>query len=470
MSEPRSNLYPLPAENLFCVPPGACTDIDILFIGSGIALGSLPYLYRQAAAAGLRLNVVVLDAGPLDLQTHLAHTGWPRQPFLHRASMERVGGKLSLWGMSTPRPPLDYLLRWPYPSAELQRHFAEVEADLGVPEPIPAAGRSLETTLLAELRARFPDRTIGVAPLAIDGTGKRWNALTDLPRLTREDGLKLVARFRVTELVREGEQIAVRGRWLDGRTYTFRPRFVVVATGVEPSLPLIHSIAREPLPLQVADHLRIDMHGKLPVGPIARSDLQALGVAVLIMECRARRTGIPYHLEVKVAPRYFWRKGYMQSADNLRGGDPDETIYVQVQAVCAMHDRLPAGDLLTYEGSLPPVCSARDALFGGEVIEEMLKVTTLLGLEAPQVNPRPLLQNHHLIGAFRIGGAVDETFRYREADNLYILPPAAYPDADDDANPTLKSLVLTRFALDAILARRGGHLESNGRVVSLFVI
>src|SRR5207302_182367 len=175
----------------------------------------------------------------------------------------------------------------------------------------------------------------------------------------------------------------------------------------------------EPLPLQVADHLRIDMHGKLPVGPIARSDLHALGVAVLIMECRARQTNVPWHLEIKVAPRYFWRKGYMQSADNLRGSDPDETVYVQVQAVCALHDRLPAGDLLNYEGALPPVCSARDALFGGEVIEEMLKVTSALGLEQPQVNSRPLLQNHHLVGAFRIGGAVEEMLPFRGVDNLY---------------------------------------------------
>ena len=76
-----------------------------------------------------------------------------------------------------------------------------------------------------------------------------------------------------------------------------------------------------------------------------------------------------------------------------------------------------------------------------------------LGLSAPTFSLRPLLANHHLYGAFRVGRAVSKDFLFNRADNLYILPPTSYVDVDDDANPTLKSLVLAQYAMESVAQR-----------------
>lgn len=76
-----------------------------------------------------------------------------------------------------------------------------------------------------------------------------------------------------------------------------------------------------------------------------------------------------------------------------------------------------------------------------------------LGLVSPAFCFRPLLTNHHLYGAFRVGDAVSREFLFHRADNVYILPPTAYVEFDDDANPTLKSLILSQYAMDSVASR-----------------
>jgi hypothetical protein len=443
-----SSGYPLDAENLYCVPPSRCGSAGVLFLGSAIGLGSVPYLLKHAADVPPS-EVVVADAGPLDQLTHLAHvSGFSRGPFLQLWS-GRFGGKLVAWGLSTPRPGRRFLERWPYDLTDIERRFSEVEASLGVLDPIPFSGRHLETVLLSRLAAGFPDSMSRVAPLAINRDGARWCPLIEVPRLA-EQGVRLLPRFRCTRLLRAGSRIVgVDGVGVDGRSYTLRPESVVLAVGLEQSLPLLRQVANRSLPLSVADHLRIDLHGRLPGDTFGPGTSDDLGVAVLLMECISKSGLVPYHLEVKIAPRALWRRGYMQSSDNLHGGDDDGTLYVQIQAIAAMHDRLPAGDLLQVEG-LHPVMSARDASFHGEIIEKMRGVAGALGLKAPTFNLRPLLTNHHQYGAFRVGGAVSRTFRWEGLDNLWVLPPASYVDSDDDANPTLKSLVLSQYAMEDI--------------------
>ena len=109
--------------------------------------------------------------------------------------------------------------------------------------------------------------------------------------------------------------------------------------------------------------------------------------------------------------------------------------------------------MLRVQGPLSPVMSARDAAFHGEVIETMRAVATAIGMPAPAFCLRPLLTNHHTYGAYRVGKAVSREFLFRGTDNLYILPPTAFVDEDDDANPALKSLVLSRYAMDDIAVR-----------------
>ena len=81
----------------------------------------------------------------------------------------------------------------------------------------------------------------------------------------------------------------------------------------------------------------------------------------------------------------------------------------------------------------------------------MQRVAGSIGLSAPTFAFRPLTTNHHLYGALRVGSSVTKEFRFQGIENLFVLPPTAFVDCDDDANPTLKSLVLAQYAMDAII-------------------
>ncbi len=452
--------YSLPAERTYGSRPPRCRFVDVLIIGSAIGLAVVRYLldrYRRLSSAPLR--VAVADAGRMDILTHMAHTKHPRGPYLYPWG-GHFGGRLGFWGMSTPQPPDDILRRWPYDYTDLLSRFRAVEAALGVPDPVPKSGGNLELHLLSHLRDLFPGNTVRVAPLAINRDGRRYSPLDEIPDLVR-DGVHLLPRFHCTRLIKDGRHVtAVRGRWMDGRTHTIKPRVVVLATGVEPSLRLVRQVVEGPLLLDAADHIRIDLHGRLPGGTFGSWSTDETGVAILVMECRGREFGVPYHLEIKVAPLDLWRRGFMQSSDNLQGSDSPDTLYAQIQAVCAMHDRLPSGDILRVQESFPPVMSARDAAFHGEVVETMRTVAAAVGLAAPTFCFRPLLTNHHVYGAYRVGKAVSREFLLRDTDNLYVLPPTAFVDEDDDANPTLKSLVLARYAMDDIALKLATGTEA----------
>lgn len=459
---------PTPAESIayesaieceFCATPATCLDADVVLIGSAITLASVRYLIEQARAnLGRPLRVAVLEAGPLDLLTHLSNTGFPRGEII-RAGTERVGGKLALWGVSTPRPP--NLMDWPYPFDELCQRFAAVERLLGVPDPIPASGLKLEAALLAKLRVTFPDFSTTVAPLAIDQLGHRWSPLREIPHLTPQ-GVAIVSRFRCTHLVIEGGKVAsISGQWIDGSTWTFNPRVVVLGVGVTQSLSLLRQAHGRSLPLETADHIRIDLHGMLLPGAFGNFAAGELGVGVLLMACRSK-TGVPFHLEIKVAPVSHWREGRLPSADNLQNVDAeDEAIWCQIQAIGAMHDRFPLVDLLNVKDPVPPVMSSRDASLHGEIVETMQQAANAIGLSAPIFAFRPLTTNHHLYGALRVGKGVTKEFRFQGVDNLFVLPPTAFVDCDDDANPTLKSLVLAQYAMDAIVRDFSRQEQSN---------
>ena len=100
----RRRTYPLIAEDSYCAAPDECATADVLFVGAGINLSCVGYVLAQARSVLPQdLRVVVLDAGPLDLRTHLGNTRIPRYHFL-KADLNRIGGRLALWGLSTPRP------------------------------------------------------------------------------------------------------------------------------------------------------------------------------------------------------------------------------------------------------------------------------------------------------------------------------------------------------------------------------
>jgi len=169
------------------------------------------------------------------------------------------------------------------------------------------------------------------------------------------------------------------------------------------------------------------------------------------MDCASLESKVPYHLEIKIAPQTLWQEGLMPSRDNLRSRDGRDMMWIQIQAVAAMHDRLPGGDLLNVATSHAPVMSVRDALYHGEIIQQMRFVAAAIRLDQPTFALRPLPANHHTYGALRVGTAVSKDFRFRDAKNLFVLPPTAFVDVDDDANPTLKSRALAQYAMDAIV-------------------
>jgi hypothetical protein len=440
-----------PYERAYGAHPADCLTPDALVIGAGgVGLPSAGYLLDLGLRANRPLSVVVVDAGPLDLLCHVGNTGFDRYPAL-LDRVERVGGKSVLWGLSTPRPPEPLLRQWPYPLGDLEARFAAVSREMGIDETIPQSGGRLEDYVSGRLRNALPDRPIRRAPLAINREGYRWSALDGLLESVRK-GLKLVHHFRCTGMERSGESIiGVRGEWLDGQTWEIRPGAVAVAVGVEPALALLRQATDQSIVLQTADHIRIDLQCSLAADQFPIGDPERAGICVLLMECASRAHKVPYHLEIKLGHRALWPR-YIPGGDNLRGRAADSSLWLQVQAIAAMHDRLPPMDLLNV-GSIPPVMSRRDAAFHGEIVEVMTAVAASLGVAEPTFAFRPLLTNHHQYGSFRVGEAVDTGFRLIGTDNLFILPPAGYVDSDDDANPLLKSRVLAQYAMDAIADR-----------------
>lgn len=452
MQKPNS---PSAFESRYGSNPLQCHDLDILFIGSGIGLALVSYLL-QKVGGGSDLRIAVADAGPFDLITHVAHTDYPRFPFI-REGMERIGGKLSLWGASAPRPRREILKLWPYDLNDLERRFDIVENQMGVSDLTPKSNGILQARLSSILLDQFPESHFQNAPLAINRDGRRWCPLNTIPDLCKRE-VKILPRFRCTRLLKEKSRIAgVCGTWSDGTSYTLKPKFVVLGVGVESSIPLLRKIAHESIQLEPADHIRIDLHGKLPSGHLGTASVDDLGIGVLLMEYSSRKKGIPAHFEIKVAPKGMWVRGYMQSSDNLLGDDPDDRIYVQLQCISAMHDRLPCRDLLNVDG-IPPVMSARDAELHGELVQMMNTVSNAIGLTDPTFSFRPLLTNHHCYGAYRVDKTVTKQFQLKDIENLFILPPSAFVDVDDDANPTLKSIVLGQYAMDELIARTTGRL------------
>jgi hypothetical protein len=463
--------YDLLAEQQYCSVPADCLSPDVLIIGSAIGSSAADYL-RQAAknVLGFVPEIVIAEAGPFELWNHVGDVpGVKRLPYIKNPG--RVGGDLTVWGVSTPRPRDNRLSDYPYPRADLIQRFETVESEMGVGEPIPMSGGDLELRLLGQLRDEFPEDVVSVAPLAINRFGRRWCPNFRIPQMTR-DGVKLLARFRCTELIREGSRItAVNGTWVDGSTWTIRPQYVVLAVGAERSIPMIRGIADHDWQLRCSDHHRIDCHGWLPPGTLGIGSIEQLGVAVLIVELAdyGNDTETPYHLECKIAPWGLWKRGYMQSSDNLTGDYSDDTIFVQVQAVAAMKRGLPTTDLLNVDGPIPAVMSQSDAMFCGDIIRAMIRVTNVLGLKDPNFTLRPLLTNHHCYRAFAVGESVTPTFRFVECSNLYIGPPAAFFPHECDANPTLKSVTLAQYAMDDILQQLA-RANGKGSVISNFAV
>ncbi len=443
--------YPFIHERTYCSMPADSLNPDIVFVGSGIGLSAAWHLVWFCREHSIPIpKIVVLDAGPFDLPCHLGDLpGYARFPFIQ--SPERLGGKLSIWGVSIPRPREDRLALYPYPLDDLRQRFAEIEQEMGGPDAIPESGATLESELLYTLREEFnDDGLVSVAPLAINRRGKRWTPLMYVPRLI-ESGVKLITRFNVTRMERVGDRIsAVHGRWEnDGKEYCIRPRAVVVAVGVEKAIPLLSPVLGWNRPRQISDHHRIDFNAILPPRHFGDQRIDEQGVAVVIVELVDDEDGVcsPFHLEVKCAPLRFWREGFMQSSDNLCGSHSDDTIYFQVQAVGAMNDSIPPSEFVNVSG-IRPAMSLRDSEFHGRIVRSMKRVCNALRVSSPSVFFRPIAQNHHLYRACTVGIDVDSSFRSMDTGNLTILPPTAFFDHHCDANPTLKSVVLAQYAME----------------------
>jgi len=110
--------YPSPYEREYCAMLEACLRPDVLFLGSAVGLSAAAYL--SAICPSIRPEIVVADAGGLDLLTHVCNMDVPRFPLL-REGAAHFGGKLCLWGSSAPRPPKGALSRFPYPVVDLER-------------------------------------------------------------------------------------------------------------------------------------------------------------------------------------------------------------------------------------------------------------------------------------------------------------------------------------------------------------
>ena len=277
----------------YCTRPEDCLTPRVLFMGSAVGLYAAAYLADICPA--LRPGIVVADAGGLDLLTHVSNTDFPRFPIL-REGAAHFGGKLCLWGASAPRPPAEFLAQFPYAVDDLDHRFSMMETELGIRDVIPYSGRKIESDVCGRLKNLFPAFRVRLAPLAIDRLGRRWSPISHIPDLANE-GVKFLARFRCTRLDEQGGSIrAVRGGWgVNRREYVLKPGVLVLALGVEQTLPLVRRLCPSSLQIGPADHIRIDLHGSLPAGSFGDAPVDELGIAVFLLE-GAARSGVPYHL------------------------------------------------------------------------------------------------------------------------------------------------------------------------------
>src|SRR5438132_6523032 len=123
-------------ERAYCETPGACRDAKVVILGGGLGVDAGSQLLHHLDATG-RLcapgEIAVLDAGGLDLLTHLGNTLLPRIHLMQQ-SLERMFGRTVLWGLASPRPREERLKRWPYKFEELTQRFDRFEREMGIPE------------------------------------------------------------------------------------------------------------------------------------------------------------------------------------------------------------------------------------------------------------------------------------------------------------------------------------------------
>lgn len=206
----NSQHYTLPYENTYGVHPADCPSPDVVIVGSGIGLAMAHHLISLRPELATR--IVIVDGGPLDILTHISNTDVPRLPLLTEGKAH-FGGKLSLWGVSTPRPPTSSMALFPWDLQETKERFFRFEKELGVLDPIPFAGGVLEHEVETRLMCQFRGHQVGNAPVAIDRFGRRWSSISYVPELVRK-GVRILPRFRCVQLDRAGREVnALRGIW-----------------------------------------------------------------------------------------------------------------------------------------------------------------------------------------------------------------------------------------------------------------
>lgn len=445
-------------EQAYCQTPADCRSPRTLIIGAGLGLDLASQLIGHLDKTGCSFEpgeIAVMDAGGLDLLTHLGNTELPRINMIQQG-LERVAGRTVFWGLQSPRPAEERLKDWPFDLCDLKRRFDRFEREMGIPEPVPLSGRTLDAKLIDILKTHFLGfrgatevREVRPAPVAVGGGGHRWSA-ADCLGLLRERGVTLIPHARCQRLESRGKRVdAVHGVWLGNRPFVIRPQLVVIAVGAENVLPLLQGLLPKSADFQPADHIRIDLSGWLEPGRFGGVNPEELGISLQNMVCRAQGSEVGYHLEVKAAPTRFWRR-YMPSGDNLQAGHEDSRILVQVQAIAQMHTRLPVASLVRDGLSIHADMTLRDLKFQHEIGQLMDKVGTALGLSDRPLRVRPLLTNHHLYGVLRIGKGLTRSMSIENLANCYVLSPSSYVCFDDDSNPLLKSRVLNSFVADSI--------------------
>jgi hypothetical protein len=448
----NSNLYQHLLEQEYCSHPSVCLDPDILIIGSGIGLYAATHLIRLLSARfSATARIVLVDAGPFDLIGHIGdQPGFQRRPFILHP--ERVGGKFVCWGLSIPWPRPYLLATWGRDLSDLTARFQRLDLEMGSHDSIPMSGREFEKRLLPRLRAALPDASVSVAPLALNASGRRWTSTKYVPELIQGE-VEIIAHLRVNSLRARGGRISeVCATWMEDQDFVFRPHHVVIATGAERSVPLLSPLIPS-CGQYIRDHHRLDFHGVLPPGFYGNLTPDESGVAVLIAEMEDTvEQRVPFHVEIKVAPVKMWREGYMQSSDNLVAlSHSDDTIFWQLQVVGAMADPIPIkGNVLNTRDKTPALMTLRDAALHGRLVAAATRIAKALDLRSVTSAFREIGTNHHAYSALRIGHEVDENLVVFGMENLTVLPPTAYYNHACAANPSLKSLVLSEYAMEHI--------------------
>jgi 1,4-alpha-glucan branching enzyme len=503
-------------QNVFQPLPSEYVDWDIIVIGSGMGGGTLADALTDHKGASPR--VLVLEAGPLEYDTHIYnkplaafgrsinghevrnyekdndHTSFGMFPQMN------FGGRSLFWSGLIPRMKDWELAHWPKAIADDLREHRYDKAEAVMRKHVTSG--EYQEDLIKQMSARFPGFEVVDTPRSLHqpeirkdgsrpdsvlhrstGTYSSAELLLDSLRSPADPGSgRLFAQCNhlVTELVTENGRVTevVCQDLVGNRERRFRGKYVVLAAG---SL----------------ESARLAMVSKLEPGELIGKGLTdhpsyyAPNDGNFLLKETSRYAGRDFHAKIFLYPKEQWA-GHWFNIEIVINGDYWNSRHADddVQIKCHPKDIRSTVNFKFIFGS-PLIDSNWVALGGpdgklrvnvppnphGENARESVRKLLADLMEFLEVEPADLNDwkslhfgnggtVNHAGGTLRTGEpgsprVLDEDLKFERYENLYVCDPSAYPYIPA-ANPSLTLVALALRLGDHLIGRLQEDREKQG--------